>query len=132
MTAVAAAIAAKSRMFEEFYNSGDAAGLVENYFASDADAPFASPPGGQAPVRGRFALVDMFAAMIPDAPAIRLETIDIVASGNVAFEFGRAHLTLADGVRVKGRYCVCWIERNGDWRVKTDMFAADGWEDHQP
>ncbi len=123
------AIEEKSRLFEKFYAANDAAGLVEAYFVKDEDSPLASPPGGVAPVRGRTALVAMFTGMIPDAPAIRLETLEVNASNDTAFELGRAHLTLPDGTEVKGRYTVCWQQRAGDWRAKIDFFAADGWED---
>lgn len=127
MTAATQAIAAKSREFETHYNAGDAAALVDAYFVAEGDDPYASPPGGQPPVRGREALKGMFAAMIPDTPKIRLETLDVVAAGDLAYELGLAHLTLGDGAEVKGRYTACWIQRDGEWRVKIDFFAADGW-----
>lgn len=127
MTDAHIAIEEKSRYFERCYNSNDPAGLVEGYFAEDAEGPTASPPVGQVPVRGRAALIGMFTAMIPDAPRIQLELIDLIVSDNVAYEFGRAHLTLADGTQVKGRYTVGWIKRE-EWRAKIDFFAADGWE----
>lgn len=118
-----------SRVFEENYNAGNAQGLVDAYFASDDFAPYASPPGGNPPVRGRSALVELYASMMPDIPRIELETTDVVIDGALAYEVGRSHLTLADGQSGKGRYAICWLRTPDGWRAKIDFFAADGWVD---
>lgn len=122
-------IAEKSRIFEEAYNGRDARRLVEEYFAPDEDAPTAYPPGGSRPVTGRAALIELFTVMIPGAPKIRLETLEVVTSGTVAYEVGRAFLTTAEGFEVFGRYTGCWIDSSQGWRVKADFFADDGWRD---
>ena len=122
-------IAERSRFFEARFAASDAVGLVEGYFVPDAANPMASPPGGQQPVKGRAALIDMFAAQLRDASAIRLETLHVDAGGDIAFELGRAHLTLRGGQAVKGRYTVLWKRRDGEWRAHIDFFAADGWLD---
>lgn len=126
---IKASIARMSRVFEGNYNAGNAQGLVDAYFASDDFAPYASPPGGSPPVRGRPALVELYAGMMPDIPRIELETIDVVTDGGFAYEVGRAHLTLADGQPGTGRYAVCWLLTPDGWRAKIDFFAADGWVD---
>jgi ketosteroid isomerase-like protein len=127
--AVKLAIAARSRDFESRFGAGDAAGLVEGYFVPDVANPMASPPGGQRPLKGRAALVDLFTAQLRDASAIRLETEHLDATGDMAFELGRAHLTLRTGQEVKGRYTVLWKRWDGEWRAVIDFFAADGWQD---
>lgn len=124
---IRASIARMSRVFEDKYNAGNAQGLVDAYFVDDTSAPYASPPGGRAPVSGRSALVEMYLGMMPDIPRIELETIDVVAGGDLAYEVGRAHLTLADGQSVMGRYAICWLHTSDGWRAKIDFFAADGW-----
>lgn len=129
MTLTAKAIAERSRFFEAAYRSGDAQALVEGYFADDSHLPLASPPGGQPPVRGRAALIAMFAGMIPDMPGILLETVELIASDAVAMEIGRAHLTDRDGVVHVGRYAVGWVLTAQGWRAKADFFATDGWAD---
>jgi len=121
-------IAKRNRMFEEAYNSGDARRLVESYFAPEAQAPFAVPPGAP-PVRGRANLTGMFSAMFSDTPKIQLETVEVTASDEVTFELGRAYLSNADGSKVTGRYVVCWVATDDGWRAKTDFFAGDGWDD---
>jgi ketosteroid isomerase-like protein len=125
--AIAAAIAQRSRQFEAAYAAADGVALVDGYFAPDADQPAAYPPGGSPPVRGRAALTAMFAGMFAAAPAIRLETVDLIASGTQATEIGRAHLTGADGQAMIGRYVVCWIDTAAGWRARADFFAQDGW-----
>lgn len=124
-----ASIIGMARVFEDSYNAGDAQGLVDAYFASDDFTPYASPPGGSPPARGRAALVELYAGMMPDIPRIELETIDVVIDGTLAYEVGRSHLTLADGRPSKGRYVVCWLHTPDGWRAKIDFFAADGWVD---
>lgn len=124
-----AAIAARSRAFEQAYAAGDATALVTTYFVDDALAPMACPPGGQAPVRGRAALIAMFSGMFAAMPKIRLHTDTLVVDQAQAFELGRAHLTSADGTHITGRYTVCWLKSQGEWRAKVDFFAEDGWND---
>jgi ketosteroid isomerase-like protein len=123
------AIAARSRAFEQAYAAGDAAALVAAYFVDDALAPMACPPGGQAPVIGRAALVAMFNDMFAAMPHIRLQTEQLVVDQAQAFELGRAHLTAADGAPATGRYTVCWLKTHDEWRAKVDFFAEDGWAD---
>lgn len=124
---VVQAIAAHSRAFEARFAAKDAAGLVEGYYVPDVLDPAASAPGGQKPVTGKRALTAMFEAQIRDFTAIRLQTVRIEASGDMAFEMGRAHLTTHQGQNAVGRYCVLWRHVAGEWRAQIDFFAADGW-----
>ena len=124
---VRAAIEDRSRQFEAAYRRGDARALVQSYFVEDALGPMASPPGGQPPVRGRAALIEMFTGMFAGIPEVRLQIVELVPQGDGAFELGRAALTAADGTRIHGRYTVCWLRVNDGWRAKIDFFAADGW-----
>ena len=123
------AISARNALFEDAYNAGDAARLVESYFVRDALNPVACPPGGHVPVRGRAALVAMFASMLADVSRIRLETAEVFGSGDVACEWGRGFLTAVDGRQLIGRYSVCWVLSGDEWRAKTDFFAEDGWSE---
>ncbi|EJL30766.1 hypothetical protein PMI01_02989 [Caulobacter sp. AP07] len=122
-----AAIAARSRLFEQAYGAGDAEKLVSDYFVEDGLEPIACPPGGTPPIGGRGNLVAMFTGMFADAPKIRLETETLRVSPVQAFEVGRAFLTLADGSGAIGRYTVCWVKSGEDWRAAVDFFAQDGW-----
>ena len=119
----------RSREFEARFAAGDAAGLVAGYFAPDSAHPMASPPGGQRPVEGHAALIAMFEAQSRDFRQIRLETLFVESGDAIAYEMGRAHLTLRTGPVVVGRYTVLWKNYNGEWRAQIDFFAADGWQD---
>ena len=123
-------IAELNRDFETRFAAGDAESLVKGYFVDDAaESPMASPPGAVPPVRGQKALVALFKAQCREASAIRLETLEVAAGGEIAYEMGRAHLTLRTGPQVFGRYTVLWKHQHGTWRAQIDFFAADGWSD---
>jgi len=126
-SALREAIEQRSRLFEDAYRKADAKRLVESYFVDDADGPLASPPGGQPPMRGRAALIQMFAGMFAAVPEVRLSIVELVPQGDGAFELGRATLTTADGARAYGRYTVCWRTARDGLRAKIDFFATDGW-----
>ena len=123
----ARAIAERSRAFERHFGEGDAKALVDDYFVRAPLTPQASPPGGQPPVRGHTALVALFEGQFNDAKAIRLETLQVEAGGDIAYELGRAHLSLRAGIDVTGRYAVLWKRVDDEWRALIDFFAADGW-----
>ena len=122
------AVEARTRAFESAFNGRDAAGLVAAYFVSDALEPMACPPGAS-PVRGRAALIGMYSAQMAAVATIRLELIELAASGGLAFELGRAFATASDGSSMIGRYTVCWVKEGTEWRARIDFFAADGWKD---
>lgn len=128
--AAALAIAEKSKDFCVNYNAGNAEGLVTSYFTEDNFImPKACPPGGTKPIEGRAGLIAMFSSMFADAPKIKLETADLKIDGNMAFELGRALLTLVDGGLAIGRYTVCWHFIDNDWCASVDFFADDGWQE---
>jgi ketosteroid isomerase-like protein len=122
----------KSRAFESAYAAHHARLLVESHFVDDSLHPIASPPGAVPPVRGRTSITEMFRGMFEAIPEVRLEIVELIARGGMAFELGRAHLGTADGSRVFGRYAVCWLHVGTDWRAQVDFFAADGWSAGNP
>ena len=121
------AIEQRSRVFEQCYAKHDAACLINGYYVPDAEAPVVSPPGGQPPVRGSAGITAMFEKEFAGVQAIRLETIDVIAEGRMAYEIGRAHLTLRSGESAVARYAVLWVKGADGWRAKVDFIAADGW-----
>lgn len=121
------AINGRNREFESRFLARDAQGLVAAYFVEDSDGPNASPPGGVAPVRGHAALVEMFTAQFALIRAVHLETLRVEVCAELAFELGRARLSLTSGQQAWGRYCVLWRKARGEWRAKIDFFAQDGW-----
>jgi ketosteroid isomerase-like protein len=126
---VKAAIAQRSRVFESCFARADAECLVDNYFVADGFKPSASPPGGYPPIVGRSELISMYRSLFKQVAAIRLETIAISSSGDLAHELGRAHLSLRGGGQAIGRYTVLWRKTPLGWRAQLDFIATDGWKD---
>lgn len=126
---VSSIIEHKNRLFEKAFAEKDAKALVEGYFADDSLCPLASPPGATPPVRGRANLMRMFSEQFAGANGIRLETVELVAREDMAYEMGRAHLALANGEAATGRYAVLWLKDKQDWRARIDFFSPDGWQD---
>jgi ketosteroid isomerase-like protein len=122
------AVEARTRAFETAFNAQDAVGLVAAYFVSDALGPMACPPGAP-PIRGRAALISMYSAQMAAVAKIRLDLVELSASGDLAFELGRAFATMSDGIAMVGRYTVCWVKEGTEWRARIDFFAVDGWKD---
>ena len=46
----------------------------------------------------------------------------VSSSGDMAYDYGRARTTLADGTVVEGSYLVVWTKENGEWKVAADIF----------
>jgi len=46
----------------------------------------------------------------------------VSSSGDVAYDYGRARTTLADGSVVEGSYLVVWTREDGEWKVAADIF----------
>ncbi|MEQ9005966.1 MAG: nuclear transport factor 2 family protein [Pseudomonadales bacterium] len=46
----------------------------------------------------------------------------VAPSGDMAYDYGTATTTFADGSVVEGHYLVVWVKENGSWKVAADMF----------
>ena len=46
----------------------------------------------------------------------------ISSSGDMAFDYGQATSTLADGSVIEGSYLVVWIKQDGEWKAAADIF----------
>ena len=46
----------------------------------------------------------------------------ISSSGDMAYDYGRATTTLADGTVVEGSYLVVWTKEDGEWKAAADIF----------
>lgn len=46
----------------------------------------------------------------------------VAPSGDMAYDYGTAKTTLADGSAVEGFYLVVWVKEGGRWKVAADMF----------
>lgn len=125
---VAAAIAERNRTFERNFAARDTAKMIDDYFVPDELGPIASGPGVP-PARGRAAIIADFKRVEEGAPTIRIETIDVTATRDMASEIGRVYLTGSDQVGRVGRYTVLWLRTEKGWRAKMDFFSPDAWQD---
>jgi uncharacterized protein (TIGR02246 family) len=124
-TALASAVDAANRRFENAFNSGDAAGAAREFYAMDARI---LPPGSET-VQGGEKIAAYWAAAA-NAPQngvrrVQLSTLDLQPAGDAAYEIGRATLTLANGQRVTPRYLIVWKKEEGVWRRYLDIWNMD-------
>jgi ketosteroid isomerase-like protein len=110
----------RSDLFEQHFGAGNAEGLVADYYV---DEPIMSAP--DTPVlRGRGAIVPLFAAIMKDFAACRLQQHFVRAAGDLAYEVSSAYLVpRAGGDEVECRYMIAWRRSADTWRVETDFFA---------
>jgi len=124
-TALAPAVDAANRRFENAFNSGDAAGAARGFYARDARI---LPPGSETVEGGdKIAAYWAAAATAPQTGVrrVQLSTLDLQLVGDAAYEIGRATLTLANGQRVTPRYLIVWKKEDGEWRRYLDIWNMD-------
>jgi len=120
------AIRETNRRLQEAFNRGDAAAVAELYAE---DARFL-PPGAPAAI-GRIQIRDALEGLIrAGATGLALESAEIEARGDLAFERGVFRITLpgGDGAPVErlGKYLVIWGRRHdGGWSPRVDLFNFD-------
>ena len=118
-----AAIDEAAMALESAFNTGDGKGMAELY-TEDA-ALF--PPGAER-VDGKAAIAEFWQGAIDSGLAdADLETIEVVESGDLAYEVGELSLSApgSDGERVPltGKYLVVWQQGDDDtWRLHRDIW----------
>jgi ketosteroid isomerase-like protein len=125
---VRAAINARNRLFEQNIVSGDADKLIDDYFVPDEWMPIGLAPH-RPPVRGRDAIKADFARMGEGLSGLKIESLEVEVSQDMASEIGRVYLTDKQGATRVGRYTVLWLKTDKGWLAKMDFFAPDAWTD---
>ena len=111
------------REWSALYGQGDADGIA----ALLADESVLLAPG-RPPAVGRDSVTAatraLLAAEAADGVSVSWEPVDAVVSpsGDMAYDWGRATTTLADGSVVEGSYLVVWTREDGEWKVAADLF----------
>lgn len=79
---------------------------------------------GSAPVIGTDNIRRVVQSMLESDVAVswRSDHAVVAPSGDMAYDFGTATTTLADGSVVEGHYLVVWVKEDGRWKVAADMF----------
>lgn len=109
------------RKMTKTFNSQDAAGMA-SIFMEDALMKFP----GQEPLEGRKAIEMANDQMMKQGISkLSLETQEIEASGEFAYEVGNYELFTGDGTSIDyGNYLTVW-KRNGDeWKIHRDIISS--------
>ena len=114
---------ALERKWSDMYGRGDVEGIAA---LLAEDSVLLTP--GQSPVVGRENVIEatraLLAADAADGLSVSWEpqAAFISSSGDMAYDYGRATTTLADGTVVEGSYLVVWTKEDGEWKVAADIF----------
>jgi ketosteroid isomerase-like protein len=110
--------------FVEAAVAGDGAALTALY-TSDA---IVLPPNME-PVRGQEAIRGFWSEMFSmGAPDLRLTTMEVMGSGDFAYEVGRYSIEMSmEGSPVSdtGNYLVVWRRTADGWKLHADMWNSD-------
>lgn len=85
-------------------------------------------PQGAPMQRGPNAIRDGFAQMGEQGGVsnVRLETSEVEASGDLAYEIGQYTLEGQGGARLdRGKYLVVWKREGDTWKIHRDIFNSD-------
>ena len=119
-------IEANNQRFVEAFNRGDAAAIAAMYASGD---PRLMPPNS--PVIGNRQGIQSFWQGLISAgiKAAKLETTEVVACGNTAYEVGKYELTIpkAGGGTVTdyGKYVVVWKKEGRQWKLARDIWNTN-------
>jgi len=114
---------ALERKWSDMYGRGDVEGIAA---LLAEDSVLLTP--GQSPVVGRDSVIEatraLLAADAADGLSVSWEpqAAFISSSGDMAYDYGLATTTLADGTVVEGSYLVVWTREDGEWKVAADIF----------
>ncbi len=114
---------ALEQKWSDMYGQGHVDGIAElPTKESILLAPGHSPAVGHSDVVAvTHALMDAEAA---DGVLVAWQSQNAVisSSGDMAFNYGQATSTLADGSVIEGSYLVVWIKQDGEWKAAADIF----------
>jgi ketosteroid isomerase-like protein len=115
------AILATEKVFMAKYDSGDAAGLVALY---TRDGQIMPPNSGV--VKGATNLKKLFKSFWDEgATVIKLDTVEVEGSGDLAYEVGKYALSGEKGKIDHGKYIVVWKKVGGQWKLHRDIFNTN-------
>lgn len=108
------------RRFMDAFNSGNVEGAARGVYSEDAQL---LPPGGET-VQGRDKIAQWWKGAAPQMGIERVElsTVDLQPMGELAYQIGRAMLTVGGGQQVESKYVVIWKREDGQWKWHVDIF----------
>ena len=107
-------------------NAGDAAGLVDAYYAGDA----VLLPPGHPPIHGKAAMVPFWEGLMSALVSVTLETTIVEGDGRTGYGVGTASLAMRgpDGAPVHdtAKYLLAYRRQaDGGWKVVADMWNTN-------
>ena len=111
------------REWSGMYGEGDVDGIAELL----AEESVLLVPG-QPPAIGSDSVLaltrELLAAEEADGVSVSWEpeAVFVSTSGDMAWDYGRATTTMADGSVIMGSYLVVWTKENGEWKIAADIF----------
>jgi uncharacterized protein (TIGR02246 family) len=117
-----AAIRSGSQQWAAAWNAGDAAALAALY----ADDAAVTAPGTE-PAKGRAAIAEHFQRDLKAAAGTqnKIETLEVMASGDWAVEVGTFVTNAADGSHLDhGPYMALWKRVDGKWMLYRDIWNS--------
>ena len=121
-TAVRKSIESNNKRFVDVFNKGDAAAVAAMYTSNARLLPPNSPMIG-----GRQGIQEFWQSLITaGVKAVRLETDQVEACGNTAYEVGKYTLTIPSlrggTLTDEGKYVVIWKRQGKQWKLAADTF----------
>jgi uncharacterized protein (TIGR02246 family) len=115
------AIEAGNRAFVAAFLRGDAKAVSQLY---SEDARVIAP--GAPAASGRDAIAAFWQKSIDSGVKdVRLDTLDVASSGDLASETGEVLLVAKDGSQSQARYVVVWKRVAGRWLLYRDIWNAE-------
>jgi ketosteroid isomerase-like protein len=113
-------IVTADKRFMESYNASDAAGVAHCY----TEGGQLLPPNSE-PVTGKPAIQAFWqGAMDMGITRVTLETVEVEAAGETAYEVGTFTLEASGSVADQGKYLVVWKRDGGDLRLHRDIWCT--------
>jgi uncharacterized protein (TIGR02246 family) len=110
-----------AQAYEQAVTRGDAAAIA----ALHTPGTVVMPPGTEA-VRGRDAVASMWRHTFESGGAsLELETDEVIASGNIAYEVGRSTYTPTGGPDFPGKFMAVWVRQEGVWLLHRDIWNGN-------
>lgn len=110
---------ARKRLWEAYFNRGDAAGVAALY-APNAELAMSGAPL----VRGRAAIRAAISRMEHSGVKVRIGTERSVMVADMAYFFGPYRVLLKGSVVERGTYLEVWHRYGGRWLIDLDVNAS--------
>ncbi len=110
---------AHKRLWEVFFNRGDAAAVAALY-SRNAELALSGAP----PIRGRDAIRAALTRMVQSGVKVRIDVDRSAAAGDWAYFFGPYRVLRRRKIVEQGSYLEVWRRHGARWLIDLDIMAA--------